>query len=93
MAFTEITIAQRSSEFTNFTDIGATLVSLARDGSAILNISPQALSFLTEQIMIPGSKPVIISTGNNLFLAGDYKDGKLEASLVRIVEAQPDAAE
>lgn len=93
MAITEITIEQRSADYSNLTDTGAKLVSLSRDGDAVLSISPEALHFITQQIMIAGSKPVIISTGSNLFIAGDFKDGKLEASLVRIVEAKPDATQ
>ena len=39
MAFTDIAIAQRSTDYTNITDTSAKLVSLNRDGDAVLEIS------------------------------------------------------
>jgi hypothetical protein len=38
MAFTDITIAQRSNDYTNITDSSAKLVSLNRDGDAYIGI-------------------------------------------------------
>lgn len=87
MAFTDITIAQRNSEYTNLTDSSAKLVSLNRDGSAVLEISAQTAEFIAQNLSLHAGKPVIIGTGSTYFVAGDYVAPKLECSLVRIVEA------
>ena len=88
--FTDITIAQRNSEFTNVTDPSAKLVSLNRDGDAVLEISTATAEFIVQNFSLHAGKPVIISTGSTYFLAGNYVAPKLECSLVRIVEAQSD---
>lgn len=86
--FTDITIAQRNSEFTNVTDPSAKLVSLNRDGDAVLEISTATAEFIVQNLSLHAGKPVIISTGSTYFLAGNYAAPKLECSLVRIVEVQ-----
>ena len=86
MAFTDIAIAQRSTDYTNITDTSAKLVSLNRDGSAVLEISAQTAEFIAQNLSLHAGKPVIISTGRTYFLAGNYVAPKLECSLVRIVE-------
>ncbi|WYC18340.1 hypothetical protein [Citrobacter phage vB_CfrS_K1M] len=87
MAFTDITIAQRNSDYTNVTDPSAKLVSLNRDGDAVLEISTATAEFIVQNLSLHAGKPVIISTGSTYFLAGNYVAQKLECSLVRIVEA------
>jgi hypothetical protein len=87
MAFTDITIAQRNSDYTNVTDPSAKLVSLNRDGDAVLEISTATAEFIVQNLSLHAGKPVIISTGSTYFLAGNYTAPKLECSLVRIVEA------
>lgn len=86
--FTDITIAQRNSDYTNVTDPSAKLVSLNRDGDAVLEISTATADFIVQNLSLHAGKPVIISTGSTYFLAGNYAAPKLECSLVRIVEAQ-----
>lgn len=86
MAFTDITIAQRSSDYSNLTDTSAKLVSLNRDGDAVLEISTATAEFIVQNLSLHAGKPVIISTGSTYFLAGNYVSPKLECSLVRIVE-------
>ena len=87
MAFTDITIAQRNSEFTNVTDPSAKLVSINRDGDAVLEISTATAEFIVQNLSLHAGKPVIISTGSTYFVAGNYTAPRLECSLVRIVEA------
>lgn len=87
MAFTDITIAQRNSEYTNVTDPSAKLVSLNRNGDAVLEISTATAEFIVQNLSLHAGKPVIISTGSTYFLAGNYTAPRLECSLVRIVEA------
>lgn len=87
MAFTDITIAQRSADYSNLTDTSAKLVSLNRDGDAVLEISTATAEFIVQNLSLHAGKPVIISTGSTYFLAGNYTAPKLECSLVRIVEA------
>lgn len=89
--FTDITIAQRNSEFTNVTDPSAKLVSLNRGGDAVLEVSTATAEFIVQNLSLHAGKPVIISTGSTYFLAGNYTAPKLECSLVRIVEAAPSA--
>lgn len=89
--FTDITIAQRNSEFTNVTDPSAKLVSLNRDGDVVLEISTATAEFIVQNLSLHAGKPVIISTGSTYFLAGNYTAPRLECSLVRIVEAAPSA--
>lgn len=84
--FTDITIAQCNSEFTNVTDPSAKLVSLNRDGDAVLEISTATAEFIVQNLSLHAGKPVIISTGSTYFLSGNYVAPKLECSLVRIVE-------
>ena len=86
MAFTDITIAQRNSDYTNVTDPSAKLVSLNRDGDAVLEISTATAEFIVQNLSLHAGKPVIISTGGTYFLAGNYTAPRLECSLVRIVE-------
>lgn len=86
MAFTDITIAQRNSDYTNVTDPSAKLVSLNRDGDAVLEISTATAEFIVQNLSLHAGKPVIISTGSTYFLAGNYTEPRLECSLVRIVE-------
>lgn len=88
--FTDITIAQRNSEYTNVTDPSAKLVSLNRDGDAVLEISTATAEFIVQNLSLHAGKPVIISTGSTYFLAGNYTAPRLECSLVRIVEVQGD---
>jgi hypothetical protein len=85
--FTDITIAQRNSDYTNVTDPSAKLASLNRDGDAVLEISTATAEFIVQNLSLHAGKPVIISTGSTYFLAGNYVAPKLECSLVRIVEA------
>lgn len=87
MAFCDITIAQRSANFTNITDTSAQLVSLNRDGSAVLKIGTETAQFIVQNMSQANAKQVLISTGSVLFLAGNYNAPNLECSLVRIVES------
>ena len=87
MSFCDITIAQRNSDYTNVTDPSAKLVSLNRDGDAVLEISTATAEFIVQNLSLHAGKPVIISTGSTYFLAGNYTAPRLECSLVRIVEA------
>lgn len=89
--FTDITIAQRSADYSNLTDTSAKLVSLNRDGDAVLEISTATAEFIVQNLSLHAGKPVIISTGSTYFLAGNYVVPKLECSLVRIVETAPSA--
>lgn len=88
MSFLDITIAQRTANYTNFSDPSATLVSLSKDGAAVLRISQDTATFITQNLSQANAKPVLVSTGGGvLFLAGDYVAPNLNCSLVRIVEA------
>lgn len=87
MSFCDITIAQRSANFTNITDTSAQLVSQNRDGSAVLKIGTETAQFIVQNMSQANAKQVLISTGSVLFLAGNYNAPNLECSLVRIVES------
>ena len=87
MAFCDITIAQRNANYTNIADTSAQLVSLNSDGSAVLKIGTETAQFIVQNLSQTNAKQVLISTGNVLFLAGNYNAPNLECSLVRIVEA------
>ncbi len=93
MSFTDITIAQRSADYTNITDSQAKMLSLTKYGDAILEISAATAEFIVQNLSLANGKPVIVSTGGASFLAGDYTAPKLQCSLVRIVEAQSSASE
>lgn len=84
MAFHEITDAQRNSDYFNISDTGVQIISLSRDGSALLKVAPLTVEMILRELVVSG-KEVIISTGSAYFLAGDYQNGQLSASLVRIV--------
>ena len=87
MTFCDITIAQRNANYTNIADTSAQLVSLNSDGSAVLKIGTETAQFIVQNLSQTNAKQVLISTGNVLFLAGNYNAPNLECSLVRIVEA------
>lgn len=87
MSFCDITIAQRNANFTNMTDTSAQLVSLNRDGSAVLKIGAETAQLIVQNLSQENAKQVLISTGSVLFLAGNYNAPNLECSLVRIVES------
>ena len=87
MAFSELTIAQRTANYTHITDTSAQLVSLNSDGSAVLKIGTETAQFIVQNLSQANAKQVLISTGSVLFLAGNYNAPNLECSLVRIVEA------
>lgn len=84
--FTDITIAQRSNDYTNVSDLSAKLISLSIDGDAVLMIGSGTAEFIVQQLSQKDSKPILISTGSVMFKAGNYEDSRLQCSLVRIVE-------
>lgn len=92
MAFTDITTAQQTSDYNNIADTSAKLISLNQDGSAVLEVSAVTAELYVRNLSQANGKPVIINTGGASFLAGNYTAPKLECSLVRIVEAKPDAS-
>lgn len=93
MSFTDLTNAQLTSDYNHITDSSAKLISLNRDGSAVLEITPVTAELLVRNLTIASGKPVAVSTGSAYFVAGDYEAPRLKCSLVRIVEAQPSASE
>lgn len=89
--FTDITLAQQTSDYNNISDPQAKLVSLNQDGSAVLEVSAVTAELYVRNLAQANGKPVIIGTGSVYFLAGDYTAPRMECSLVRIVEAATSA--
>lgn len=49
MAFHEITEAQRNSDYFNISDTGAQIISLSRDGSALLKVAPPTVEMILRE--------------------------------------------
>ena len=93
MSFTDLTNAQLTSDYNHITDSSAKLISLNRDGSAVLEVTPLTAEYLVRNLTVANGKPAVVSIGSAYFVAGDYEAPRLKCSLVRIVEAQSSAGE
>lgn len=85
MSFTDISSETRNSDYNNITVGRAALVSLNKDGDAVLTVDSDTALLYLSAISISGGKPVCFAYQGSYFIPESYEDGKLTCSLVRIV--------